>query len=65
MKRYFLFAGMQYYPFGGWGDFRGVFVSVEDAKKKILELNWDLVDWWQIVDSETLEVVESRVDQFS
>jgi hypothetical protein len=60
MKRYFLFAGMQYYPGGGWGDFQGAFASVEEAKNKLLDCDLDWLDWWQVVDSETLEVIENH-----
>jgi hypothetical protein len=58
VKRYVVFAYSNYYPAGGWGDFEGAFASVEEAKNRVLEL--DSVDWWQVVDSKTLEVIENH-----
>lgn len=54
--RYFLFGGDHYYPQGGWSDFLGAFPSVEAAKERVLTLP---VEWWEVVDSETLTVVAS------
>ena len=31
MKRYLLFAGDQYYPSGGWNDFKNSFHSLKEA----------------------------------
>lgn len=31
MKRFLLFAGFNYYPEGGWSDFRGSFDTAEEA----------------------------------
>ena len=55
MKRYLLFAGDEYYPIGGWEDFLGAYSSLEEANDRLFGTP---CDWWQIVDSETLEVVE-------
>jgi hypothetical protein len=51
MKRYLLFTGNQYYPSGGWSDFKGSFDTVEEA---LIETRGD---WWHIVDSEIGTVV--------
>lgn len=54
MKRYLLFAGDNYYPSGGWGDFVDGFDSVEQAALKLAERSYD---WFQIVDATTGEIV--------
>jgi hypothetical protein len=51
MKRYLLFAGDQYYPSGGWRDFRGSFATSEEAVKHVAD--WLRVDWWHVVDGAT------------
>lgn len=52
MKRFALFAGMHYYPNGGWEDFRGSFDSIEETKEFIGNN-----DWFQIVDFTVGEIV--------
>lgn len=49
MNRYLVFAGDQYYPQGGWDDFRGSFEDLHEAIDRI-DLN---AEWWHIVDLET------------
>ena len=62
MKRYLLFAGPEYYPAGGWGDFAGSADSVEGAlrlladDKKVREMGEQ--QWWEIVDATTEKVVK-------
>jgi hypothetical protein len=63
---YLLFAGDHYYPSGGWSDLKGRFSSKEEA----LEFykaghrygdDEDYVhywDWYQIVDMESMEVID-------
>jgi len=53
MKRYWLFAGDNYYPDGGWNDFVGTFDAVQDAMKheKITDKNVGSGRWFHIVDS--------------
>lgn len=53
MPRYLLFGGDQYYPNGGWDDFKGAFETVEDAWHA--HEGWD---WWHIVDTVSGEIVE-------
>jgi len=36
MSKIMLFAGNNYYPEGGWEDFRGEYDSIEEAKKVLL-----------------------------
>lgn len=58
MKRFLLFAGMEYYPNGGWGDFRNSFDTLEEAKREILVEIVQGNDWYQIVDGRTGEIVD-------
>jgi hypothetical protein len=43
---YLLFAGANYYPAGGWDDFRGQFATVKAAVAAV-DARWD---WWHVVD---------------
>lgn len=62
-KRYALFAGMRYYPDGGWEDFKGLFETIEDAqafsRDSLNEKDEEFLvyDWGQIVDLLTEKVV--------
>lgn len=64
MKRYLLFAGDQYYPGGGWQDYKARFTTRVEALRAAAggTRNTDLVtgswDWWQVVDIETGKIVE-------
>ncbi len=49
MKRYLLFSGDEYYPLGGWNDFKGSFDTLEEAKEAKEKLSGH--DWYQIVDT--------------
>jgi len=53
-KRYLLFAGSSYYPLGGWDDFKKSFESLDEARRYIPVVR---EDWWQIVDTETGQVI--------
>lgn len=55
MKRFALFACDQYYPCGGWDDFKGSFDSVHDA---LTELATTSCDWWHIIDLTSGEKIE-------
>jgi len=46
MKPYLLFAGEQYYPGGGWHDYRGSFASFTEARDRAGEIKGD---WYHIV----------------
>ena len=57
---YALFSGSTYYPSGGWGDFRGKYESLEDAKeaveaRKVADVDYDM--WWHIADLDSLSIV--------
>lgn len=60
--RFMLFAGSVYYPYGGWDDYRGSFAYQDQAKDEATRLfkdeSWRSF-WWQIVDLETKEIVDS------
>lgn len=56
-ERYLLFAGEQYYPGGGWLDYKMDFPSVELAEKTVTGFSDDY-DWWQIVDSLTRTIAK-------
>lgn len=43
---YLLFAGCNFYPEGGWGDFAGIYDSKEDCLRALADLSYD---WWHIV----------------
>jgi len=56
MKKYLLFSGVSYYPCGGFSDFMGDFLSIEDAK--LCEAPTKKThDWAHIVDTETMMIV--------
>lgn len=62
MKQYIVFAGSDYYPAGGWKDFKGAFNSIYEAKKFINAEEFQGNDWWEIVDVTKQEVVERNTD---
>jgi hypothetical protein len=61
-KRYILLVGNHYYP-DKWGDFKGTFDSVDEAKKFAEGFNDDGViysreyQWSQIIDGHTMKLV--------
>jgi len=55
--KYMLFAGPKYYPGGGVYDYVGRYQSVDAAKAAFAALE-DCNDWAQIVDAETIDLVE-------
>lgn len=63
MKRYWLFAGKEYYPNGGMEDYKADFDSVEDAKaafdsaQAAEEKDYRKSDWAHIADSHTGKIV--------
>jgi hypothetical protein len=50
VKRYLLFYGDNYYPSGGWDDFKGDFDSVDEAK---VAFEKQREDWGHVVDVAT------------
>lgn len=49
IKRWAVFAGDNYYPSGGMGDFRASFDTKEEAKDFSKDLRWE---WIEIYDME-------------
>lgn len=53
VKRYAIFSGDQFYPDGGWSDYRSSHDTLSEARHALAPR-----DWWQIVDLTTGEIVE-------
>lgn len=60
MKRYLTFSYSQFYPRGGWNDFRGSFDTLEESIEHLLGYN---SDFREVIDSETGEEVQIDWDQ--
>lgn len=58
MDRFILFGGDNYYPAGGWQDYKGGFPNKEKAVREAAAWGWD---WWQVVDTTSGEIVDERV----
>ena len=54
---FLVFAGDNYYPSGGWDDCKGSCGTLVEALRYAANLS--SIDWWHIVDTSTLEIVES------
>jgi len=51
MRRYALFIGMEFYPAGGWKDWRGWYDDPEKAAAVgRAAMDRYTNDWWQVVD---------------
>ncbi len=64
MKRYMLFAGSQYYPSGGWDDFKDSFDTCEEAlvAARLQETGYKgktkpVYDWFHVVDVQGFIIV--------
>ena len=53
VKRFVVFSGDQYYPDGGWSDFKSSHDTLNEA------LSTARGDWWHIVDLVAGKIVES------
>jgi hypothetical protein len=59
------FSGDKYYPIGGWDDFKESFARLDEAQwrywddKERTERGEIQVDWAQIVDLDTMQVIWS------
>lgn len=54
MKRFLLFAGVEYYADGGWNDFRGAFDAEADARaegERLIAITRHEYEWWHIADT--------------
>jgi alkanesulfonate monooxygenase SsuD/methylene tetrahydromethanopterin reductase-like flavin-dependent oxidoreductase (luciferase family) len=54
-KRYWLFAGDDYYPGGGLDDFVGSFDRIIDTLARLSE---DRFDWYHILDTHTGDIFD-------
>ena len=43
MKRFLVFAGQEYYPLGGWADFKGSYDSIEEVIAERIETDWLII----------------------
>lgn len=65
-RNFMLFGGVEYYPLGGFNDFIESFATLDDALE-FVKANDELphteraFDWWHIVNSNTLAMVEKSV----
>ena len=60
MKRYLLFAGDDYYPAGGWGDFVDSFSErVEALERAAQEMKGK--DWFHIVDIYETRLIQDKL----
>lgn len=67
-RTFLLFAGDQFYPAGGWGDFIGYFPDIESAKTEAMRKddNCSEFGWAHIVDATLNEVVlQGNCDRFN
>lgn len=59
--KFLLFAGENYYPNGGYKDFKGIFSSIDAAKKEgerlINQYHLNSFDWYHIVSLTTFTTV--------
>ncbi|RTL00389.1 MAG: hypothetical protein EKK57_07250 [Proteobacteria bacterium] len=60
MKRYLLFAGYDYYPMGGWGDFVDSFSEYPEALERAVE-EMKNKDWFQIVDIYETRLIQDKL----
>jgi hypothetical protein len=54
------FTGEEYYPGGGWDDYKGVRSTIE-AARMVAEEAEGSNDWYQIVDTASLKLVEQGI----
>lgn len=67
-KRYWLFAGGHYYPSGGMGDKRLESDDIEECRAEATKpdkynqrrFNYD---WWHILDTESLEIIDGDTNE--
>lgn len=54
---FLLFAGVHYYPGGGWNDYVGSYSTLAEAMRAAAIPDHDR-EWWHIVDTATGHIVE-------
>lgn len=59
VKRYLLFSGAAYFPYGGANDYQGSYGTIEECKIAFNELaiESDYKDWFNILDTKTSKIV--------
>jgi hypothetical protein len=58
-KKYFLFSGSNHYPLGGWEDFRGNFVSVDEALMFLRRsIEADERNWYHVIDIDSQSIIK-------
>lgn len=68
VQRYLLFQGEDYYPFGGWYDFKRSFETLDEALAYVsASEDYPVGDvyagkWWHIVDITTGEKLKTEYD---
>ena len=60
MKRFFLFAGYEYYPSGGRYDLVGDFDSVSEAVSVLLNVKV-AKEWWHVLDTRLRETYSTKL----
>lgn len=64
---YLVFSGQYYYARGGMNDYQGTFEHYWQAYNRVEEImsehGYGSHDWWQIVDSTTMQVVNQSSEQ--
>ena len=56
MGAFLIFAGSHYYPGGGWNDFAGDASTLDEAKEKLMRMNFE---WAHVIDTSNGESVYS------
>lgn len=59
MKRFIIFAGLNYYPECGWKDFFGMCDTYEEAIDSIPPLGGLKFGWWQLFDTREMKIIRS------
>lgn len=58
-KKFFLFSGSNHYPMGGWEDYKGDFVSIEEALSHLRRnIEIDEKNWYHIINIDTQDIVK-------
>lgn len=66
MKKYLIFCGKElYYASGGFNDFFNSYDTIEECHLARAKLEKDInsdMEWWHIVDRDTLAIVEKSIN---
>jgi len=61
MKKFLLFSGCQYYPRGGWMDFKRDFDTSQEATDFLhseeFRKDYGVADWWHVINLTTGRIV--------